>query len=59
MQQSREDNLAKKKRKSKKTLTEKDALLERIKKTIKQIENGKERQLKSLKPYLTGINDSK
>jgi len=60
LKQEQEAKLAKKQRRSKKPPSKKDADgLDLIKKTIKAIENGKERSLKSLKPYLKGIDDSK
>jgi len=45
--------------KVKKRLPEKDVLLNLIERTIKQIETGNQRQLKSHRPYLTGIKKGK
>jgi hypothetical protein len=57
MQQGLESKLAQKQRRSKKPLSSKDtAGLDLIKKTIKQIENGKERQLKSFKEEIKRVS---
>jgi len=59
LQQGLEEKLDRKKRRSKKPLTKKDTgSLDQIKSTIKAIENGKAQSLKSLKPYLKGIDNS-
>ena len=60
LDQEIEEKLARKKRRSKKPLTKKDTgSLDQIKSTIRAIENGKVQPLKSLKPYLKGIDDRK